>query len=56
MDSESQSQTDQSSAPVPSREPAALGYQPTTGRKVFMFLLCLAALIAVWVFYWFASK
>ena len=49
-DPKSPSQTD------PSPEPPAPGYQPTTGRKVFMFLLCLAALIAVWIFYWFASK
>ena len=32
------------------------GYQPTTGRKLFMFILCLVALIAVWVFYWLAPK
>lgn len=32
------------------------GYQPSTGRKLFMFLLCLVALIAVWVFYWLAPK
>lgn len=37
-------------------EPPAPGYQPTTGRKLFMFLLTLAALIGVWVYYWFASK
>jgi hypothetical protein len=55
MGSESQSQADQP-VPAPSPEPPAPGYQPTTGRKVFMFLLCLVALIAVWVFYWFASK
>jgi hypothetical protein len=56
MDSESQSQTDHPLAPDPSPEPSAPGYQPSTGRKLFMFVLCLAALIAVWVFYWFASK
>ncbi|HLK18639.1 MAG TPA: hypothetical protein VKT81_06775 [Bryobacteraceae bacterium] len=32
------------------------GYQPSTGRKIFMFFLCLAALIAVWIFYWLAPK
>jgi hypothetical protein len=55
MDSESQSQPNE---PVsdPSPEPPAPGYQPSTGRKLFMFILCLVALIAVWVFYWFASK
>jgi hypothetical protein len=55
MDSESQSQAAHPT-PAPSPEPPAPGYQPTTGRKVFMFLLCLVALIAVWVFYRFASK
>jgi hypothetical protein len=40
----------------PNPEPPASGYQPTTGRKVFMFVLCLVALIAVWVFYWLAPK
>src|SRR5579863_5039252 len=49
MDSENKS-------PDPSPEPPAPGYQPSTGRKLFMFILCLVALIAVWVFYWFASK
>jgi hypothetical protein len=55
MNSESQSHADHPT-PTPSPEPPTPGYQPTTGRKVFMFLLCLVALIAVWVFYWFASK
>jgi len=32
------------------------GYQPSTGRKLFMFLLCLVALIGIWVFYWFSAK
>lgn len=41
---------------APSAESPAPGYQPTTGRKLFMFLLCLVALIAVWATYWFASK
>lgn len=40
----------------PGGEPQPPGYQPTTGRKVFMFVLCLCALIGVWVFYWFAAK
>lgn len=31
-------------------------YQPSAGRKLFMFGLCLAGLIGVWVFYWFANK
>jgi hypothetical protein len=54
MDSESQS-TPSPESPAPSDQ-LAPGYQPTTGRKLFMFVLCLVALIAVWVFYWFASK
>jgi hypothetical protein len=50
MEPESQPPIDHSDqSPAP-------GYQPTTGRKLFMFVLCLVALIAVWVFYWFASK
>jgi hypothetical protein len=32
------------------------GYQPSTGRKLFMFLLSLAALVGLWVYYWFATK
>ena len=40
----------------PNPESPARGYQPTTGRKLFMFILCLVALIAVWVFYWLAPK
>jgi hypothetical protein len=38
------------------KEPTPPGYQPTTGRKIFMLVLCLVALIAVWVFYWLAPK
>jgi hypothetical protein len=49
MDSENKS-------PTPSPEPQAPGYQPTTGRKLFMFVLTLVALIGVWVYYWFATK
>ncbi|MGD0300139.1 MAG: hypothetical protein ABSE86_23860 [Bryobacteraceae bacterium] len=37
-------------------EPPAPGYQPSTSRKLFMFILCLVSLVAVWVFYWFSSK
>ncbi|HEV2688955.1 MAG TPA: hypothetical protein VGV35_10380 [Bryobacteraceae bacterium] len=36
-----------------SRPSSPAGYQPSTGRKLFMFLLCLIALIAIWVFYFF---
>jgi hypothetical protein len=52
MDTGSQSPLNQPTDP----ESPAPGYQPSTGRKLFMFVLCLVALIAVWVFYWFASK
>lgn len=31
-------------------------YQPTPERKLFMFVLCLGALIALWVFYFLAPK
>jgi hypothetical protein len=41
-------------APIP--EPPAPGYQPSTSRKVFMLVLCLVALIGVWVYYWYATK
>lgn len=49
MDSEHQSQ-------APNKPAPAAGYQPSTGRKLFMFVLCLIALVGVWVVYWFASK
>jgi hypothetical protein len=52
----SEPSADESQAPAPSPESPTAGYQPTTGRKLFMFLLCLVALIAVWATYWFASK
>jgi hypothetical protein len=42
--------------PVFRSRPAAVGYQPSPGRKLFMFVLCLAALISVWVFYWLSAK
>jgi hypothetical protein len=35
---------------------APVGYQPSPGRKLFMFVLCLVALISVWVFYWLSAK
>ncbi len=37
--------------PVFRQRVEATGYQPSIGRKLFMLGLCLAALIAVWVFY-----
>jgi hypothetical protein len=32
------------------------GYQPTTGRKLFMLGLCIAGLIFVWTYYYFAAR
>jgi len=32
------------------------GYQPTLGRKLFMFGLCVAGLIFVWTYYYFATR
>ena len=40
-------------ANVPDKPP---GYQPTTGRKLFMIGLCIAGLIFVWTYYYFASR
>lgn len=37
-----------SSAPDPDKPP---GYQPSTGRKLFMLVLCVAGLIFVWTYY-----
>jgi hypothetical protein len=31
------------------------GYQPSLGRKLFMFGLCVAGLIFVWTYYYFAT-
>jgi hypothetical protein len=31
-------------------------YQPTLGRKLFMFGLCVAGLIFVWTYYYFATR
>jgi len=31
------------------------GYQPSTGRKVFMLCLCIVALIFIWTYYYFAT-
>lgn len=43
-------------SPTPHPLSAPEGYQPSLGRKVFMFLLTLCALIGLWVYYWFAGK
>jgi hypothetical protein len=32
------------------------GYQPSLGRKLFMFGICLAGLIFVWTYYYFATR
>jgi hypothetical protein len=39
--------------PDPEKPP---GYQPTTGRKLLMLGLCVAGLIFVWTFYYFATR
>ena len=44
------------SVPLFRSRPAPAGYQPSPGRKLFMFALCLVALISVWVFYWLSAK
>ena len=31
------------------------GYQPSLGRKLFMLGLCIAGLIFVWTYYYFAT-
>jgi hypothetical protein len=31
------------------------GYQPSTGRKLFMLLLCIAGLIFVWTYYYMTT-
>jgi hypothetical protein len=44
-------------SPAPSPDPdKPPGYQPTTGRKLFMFGLCIAGLIFVWTYYYFATR
>jgi hypothetical protein len=43
-------------APIFRSRPAPAGYQPSPGRKLFMFVLCLVALISIWVFYWLSAK
>jgi hypothetical protein len=32
------------------------GYQPSAGRKLFMMGLCIAGLIFVWTYYYFATR
>jgi hypothetical protein len=38
--------------PAPDKPP---GYQPSPGRKLFMLGLCIAGLIFVWTYYYFAT-
>lgn len=39
--------------PDPDKPP---GYQPSTGRKLFMLGLCIAGLIFVWTYYFMAMR
>jgi len=43
-------------APQPPAKDEKPGYQPSTGRKLFMLGLCIAGLIFVWTYYYFASR
>lgn len=53
-----------SSEPATSHKPPATtrdpdkppGYQPSPGRKLFMMGLCIAGLIFIWTYYFFASR
>jgi hypothetical protein len=45
--------SNQPPAPDPDKPP---GYQPSLGRKLFMLGLCIAGLIFVWTYYFFASR
>jgi hypothetical protein len=43
--------------PAPSPDPdKPPGYQPSTWRKLFMIGLCIAGLIFVWTYYYFATR
>jgi hypothetical protein len=39
--------------PDPDKPP---GYQPSTGRKLFMLGLCIAGLIFLWTYYYLSSR
>jgi hypothetical protein len=56
IDAENRPNTDPPQAPTPNPQTPPQGYQPSLGRKIFMFLLTLCALIGLWVYYWFAVK
>jgi hypothetical protein len=45
--------SNQPPAPDPDKPP---GYQPSLGRKLFMLGLCIAGLIFVWTYYYFATR
>jgi hypothetical protein len=45
-----------SQQPITSPDDKPPGYQPSTGRKLFMIGLCIAGLIFVWTYYYFATR
>ena len=45
--------SNQPPSPDPDKPP---GYQPSLGRKLFMLGLCIAGLIFVWTYYYFATR
>jgi len=42
--------------PATNNQPPPSGYQPSLGRKLFMLGLCIAGLIFVWTYYYFATR
>ncbi|HYL37838.1 MAG TPA: hypothetical protein VEV17_18125 [Bryobacteraceae bacterium] len=43
----------------PEKPPASdqpKGYQPSTGRKLFMLAICVVGLLIVWIVYFFQSQ
>jgi hypothetical protein len=46
--------TTKNQQPATNNEPPP-GYQPSLGRKLFMFGLCIAGLIFVWTYYYLAT-
>jgi hypothetical protein len=42
--------------PATNNQQPPAGYQPSLGRKLFMFGLCVAGLIFVWTYYYFAVR
>ena len=47
--------TAENQQPTTNNEPPP-GYQPTLGRKLIMLGLCIAGLIFVWTYYYFATR